>query len=632
MKKIVQLVLLIILLSLNFISLKSELILSDNIRQNDTLTIEYRDFLKEFTTEQIIGFIYVFSRDEVLPRGYNVQMNQDSLKQIYVGKFVIPNDAVFALIKFVSGNTVNNNEHNYWDFLVRTDDNKPIKGANYRAAISYLGNLSENYKRTPNFNKAIKYLEEENKLYPDYLLSIIAKLSLKYELGEIQKTEFEQNVRKLISDFRVDYTNEDEVNSTVKLLRIIGETKRADELEAKFAVNYPNSKTAIKMEFEKLSNINDFDYFVDKSLLFLRKYKGSEYEERVYLGLIQSYFQMGEIDKLINLFRGMVIPDAISFQLAENLLNNKDININLSNQELQTSINELIYNGLNSLRQKQLINPSLTPLENENSINSRELDHLIMLIDFYKKFDKPDSVNYITLNILNKYELNLFNINQLKKIIKLIKNTDNYSYLFDLTTYALLLDNKDSNIINLNKNLFKMIYPNKIYITYLDSLNNIIKQNNLKGIKTIYLSQSIIYPAIKTLDDINVSLKVFQGRIIVIYAFAFFCDQCWDVFNDIEKLFNEYAENKDVLILPVLLWEKDKNEIKQIANFSSKNNLKVPIYYDYLNEVYRNLSITGVPTVAIIGKNGDVNFRIEGIPTEKSIYSILKDYLNYLKN
>lgn len=630
-----QIVFILLLLALNFITSKCDLILSDNLRQNDTLTLEYRDAAKHFNTEEINAFLYVFSRDEVLPKGYNVQLKKDSLNLNYLnyaGKFIIPNDAVFSLIKLVSGRITDNNHHNYWDFLIYTDDNKPIKGANYRAALSYMGNLSENYKRTPNFSKAISYLEDENKLYPDFLLSRIAELSLKYEIGEIQKSEFEQSVKKLISDFRIDYSREDEVISIVKLLRIIGESKRCDELEAKYASNYPNSKSAIKLEFEKLSTINDFDYFVDRSLLFLRKYKGSEFEERVFLALIQSYFQMGEIDKLLNILRGFTIPDVISFQLADNLLNNKDISLNSSNEDLQASILELITDGIKTLRENPIINQSLTPFENNDLLTSRELDYLILLTDAYKQFNKPDSIKSNMSNIINNYKLEDFNLSQLNKMINLIDNNDNYKYLFDLTTHALMLNNKDTTIVYLNKLLFQKLYPDNIYIIYLDSINNIIKQNELTQLKNRYLSQTINYPSIKTLDDINVSLKVFQGRIILLYAFAFFCDQCWDLFNDIEQLFNEYAENKDVLILPILLWEKDKNEIKQIANFSSKNNLKVPIYYDYLSEVYKNLSISGVPTVAIIGRNGDVNFRIEGIPTEDTIYGKLKKYLNFLLN
>jgi peroxiredoxin len=196
----------------------------------------------------------------------------------------------------------------------------------------------------------------------------------------------------------------------------------------------------------------------------------------------------------------------------------------------------------------------------------------------------------------------------------------------------LIIDNKDVKINNINKNSFIKYNSIEDYNSYIKRINNLSRQKTIDNVRELMIEKFIDLPTIKTLDRTTVSLKMFKGRILVIYSFGYFCEECWDIFADIEKLNKDYSDKTDVMIFPVLLWEKDKKKLKEVQKFIEKNNLNVSIYYDYINSVYKNLSITGVPNISIIGQEGAMNFRIDGIEPGTDIYEQIKTYIEYLKN
>jgi len=586
--------------------------------------------MNHFNEDTIFVYLYSFSKDNSIPTGFNTELLRQDSSNRFKGIISLPAGSVFGLIKVGNNERIDNNHSEFWDYNVIDIDSLPVKYSMYRAALSYLGSFADHYRRIPDYKQAESCYGKENELYPDNLISNIAGLSLSYELGSLKKKEFETQLKTSISSSRINYENQAEIELIIKSLRLIGEYKQADRLEAKYIFNYPGTRLAIETEFNELSDIDDFDHFIDMSLSFIRRYPESEYTEQVILAVIQSYFQIDRFEELHEMLRNIDLKSQISYQIAYNLIDNKDIDFELSDSIRYETCKFYLNKALLSLKNETMYELGLTPLETEISKQAYSSDYLFLLAKVYDNNTMPTERD----NTLNKL-LDLksaMSTEQLYKYSLFAFNIKKYDISLILSQQYLIYNIQNIKMININKISYDILYPNDNYIDYsmfIDSLYK-IKQSVITNENN--LNKEIILPSIKTFDGINLSLKIFQGKILIIYSFAYFCDQCWDIFTDIEKLFTEYRKENRIIIIPVLMWPEDKNTLEEIVKFSEKNNLKVPIYYDYLNEVYKELSITGVPTISVIGKSGKLNYRLEGLEPGGTVYDELRTKLELLIN
>jgi hypothetical protein len=600
------------------------------VAHNDTLYISYYDSEKIFSPDDsVFVYIYSFTNEKSIPEGYNCYLKRKNVSDTLIAKFVIPDNSIYGLIKVGDRFKFDTQKGEFWEYFVIDADSTALRNAHYRAALTYLGSNPDNYSRTPDFKMALEHYQAENMYYPDNLVSIIAEISLNYELGKISRSDYEKQMERIIASARFDWDNEDEIDVIIKSLRILGKTERANSLDAKYAKHYPNSRLSKEKEFEQLAKIDDFNEFIDKSLLFIKKYKNSEYNEKLYLAIIQSYLQKHQFDKLLNLFDNMDVPSDIYYQIAYNLIENTNLTVNLEEKERYDIAKQLLAKAGKRIDSENYPNLALTPVELRKLKDIKNIKFLFLLAKLYWKENKMDSLENIFSKIL-LFDKRLYTPEQLYKMSLYSYEFGSYEISLKLSEMYLVVDNKDIKIKNINKNSFIKFNAVEKYKEYYDSLNNAYQSRKKFLIQSDMIEKHIELPTVKTLDGVNNSLKMFQGRVLIIYSFGYFCDQCWDLFTDIDRLFDYYSENREVMLFPVLLWEKDKKKLKEVQKFIDKNKLHSSIYYDYLNDVYRNLTITGVPTISIIGQDGMMNFRIEGIKPGTSIFEQVKQYVSFL--
>ena len=627
----INLLFLVLTFSIGFIQANELKILNPKVLRNDTLYLQYIAPINNSENDTLFAYIYSFIATETMPDGFNCNLIRQNNTDTLIGKFLVPARSICGLIKIGDGFNFDTQQGEFWDFIVINSDSLPMRNAHYRLALTYLGANPDNYRRTPDFTKALENYQAENMYYSDNLVSTIAEISLNYELGKIQRTEYEEQLQRIIASARFDWDNEEEIEVVIKSLRLLGKKKRANSLERKYASNYPNSKIAKQKEFEKIAQVTNFNDFIDNSQLFIKKYPYSEYNEKIYLAMIQSYLQTGHLDKMLLMFDNMQIPSAIYYQISYNLIENKSLKIDLDDNERYNLSKQLLAKALEGINTEEYPNLALTPLEVNKLKDLHSIEFLTLLAKIYWKKNQLDSLENV-YNRLLTFDKRIFNKQQLYVLSIYANKLARFSDAFELSGMYLLNDMNDIKIKNINKNSYSILHPSVNYNTYIDSLNIIYKQRNKHLPKEKMINQHINLPAIKTLDGVTTSLKMFRGRILLVYSFGYFCEQCWDLFSDIDSLYKKYNNNSDVMVFPVLLWEKDKKSLKAAEKFIVQNKLSVSIYYDYLKEAFNYLSITGVPTITIIGQDGFVKFRIEGIKPEKSVYDEVKQYIDYLLN
>ncbi|MFA7074500.1 MAG: TlpA disulfide reductase family protein [Endomicrobiaceae bacterium] len=107
-----------------------------------------------------------------------------------------------------------------------------------------------------------------------------------------------------------------------------------------------------------------------------------------------------------------------------------------------------------------------------------------------------------------------------------------------------------------------------------------------------------------TLQDLNgqkVSLSDFKGKVVFIDFWASWCPPCRQSIPAVEKLYDEYKNNENVVILGINLNE-DKSSVSKFIE-KQKMNYKV-LLSD--KKVISNYKISGIPAFFLIDQKGDM--------------------------
>ncbi|WP_297632248.1 TlpA disulfide reductase family protein [uncultured Clostridium sp.] len=108
-----------------------------------------------------------------------------------------------------------------------------------------------------------------------------------------------------------------------------------------------------------------------------------------------------------------------------------------------------------------------------------------------------------------------------------------------------------------------------------------------------------------TLENLNgekVSLSQYKGKTIFINFWATWCTPCESELASLSKVYNEYKEDKDIVILTINVGENEKTA----KDFMTKNNYSFPVLLDSTGEVAKEYGAKALPISVVINKEGKV--------------------------
>ena len=102
-----------------------------------------------------------------------------------------------------------------------------------------------------------------------------------------------------------------------------------------------------------------------------------------------------------------------------------------------------------------------------------------------------------------------------------------------------------------------------------------------------------------TLEDL---LKK-SGKPLVINMWATWCPHCTVEMNDYQKLYDEYGDRIEFVMLNVV---NNPGEAIAGRDYVKEQGFTFPVYYDTDGEVRNALTVTGIPVSAIVSADGNV--------------------------
>lgn len=194
------------------------------------------------------------------------------------------------------------------------------------------------------------------------------------------------------------------------------------------------------------------------------------------------------------------------------------------------------------------------------------------------------------------------------------------------TTKVLNIIKRKQNILNYVVKLGALIIIFMgIFVSYTGfTMENVKDKETVTSTGKVELATPINF----TLKDQNGdthTLDDYIGKTIILHFYAIDCFACLDELPNIEKLYNDYNQNKDdVIILGIA--NTSRNPKKDIKKFLTKNNYTFTSL-NASNKLFNKYYVTTYPNTYIINSNGNIVFTSFGSMT----YDTLKEEIEKVR-
>jgi len=208
----------------------------------------------------------------------------------------------------------------------------------------------------------------------------------------------------------------------------------------------------------------------------------------------------------------------------------------------------------------------------------------------------------------------------------------NFKKAYVYATDAITESKSTEKIEQLFPKLFKESMPKEADMTKtLDSLIDHAEQIRLNNLRSEILNEDNYLGYLKTISDMTIDFGIIRGKVMVMVIWSSWCEPCFQPLVSLDILNSDYIDDDQVSIGAINVWEKGANVSENVRKIMSDNGLELPVYIDYKDALPRRMSISGLPTTLVFGKQGKLQFRISGYESEEKYLQQIEDRIKLLK-
>ena len=112
---------------------------------------------------------------------------------------------------------------------------------------------------------------------------------------------------------------------------------------------------------------------------------------------------------------------------------------------------------------------------------------------------------------------------------------------------------------------------------------------------------------------------------VVMNVWATWCPHCVEEMNDYQKLFDEYGDRIDFVMLNL---NDTAGEPEAARAYVQEHGYTFPVYYDVDSSVCNALAITGIPVSAVLSADGDLLLFRSGTINYQAMKGTIENLLN----
>jgi thiol-disulfide isomerase/thioredoxin len=607
-------------------------------RIGDNISVIYNPAFKNAQLKDVNEIILYASlvRPNGLTKLSEVKMEKNG--NLWQGSFLMGDSlAKVILFRFDSGELTDDNNGNCLSSLVYNEKGNPVGKSHFVMSLLYkYGGMSNGFPVIADKEKAVKEIELENKLYPpeqDHI-EYVRKLYKTYQESYSDEKIARQAIDDIVTYCKGNKLEENEALKVVTILRGLKQDAKADEISADYRKKHPTGEFAKEERLNIVCGETDKQKRVDLIRRCMKEIPNMSADERSSLehALVQALIELKKFNEAYNVISAMKPEDGSMYNsLAWAAIENGE-NIEKAAGWAKKGVD--IFRNADASKKPAGI--TLKDWKNGNRIS------LLNVLDTYAagltRLGKMEEAERCYDEVFLNAKLMLAEDFHARYVECIVKN-NNFEKAVKVAEECLTIGKSSDKLIDSYKTAFL-----KTKGTEADFAKTMeeVKSRELKKAKEKLAKELINKPApqfsLKSVDGKTVKLADFAGKVVVVDFWATWCGPCKASFPALQKVYEKYKDNAEIVILAVNTWENEKGIVreKNVNKFIEDNKYTFNVLFDLDDKesaVVTRFGVEGIPTKFIIDKEGNIQFKTVGFNDEKTMLDeIAQQFEMLLKN